>query len=256
MNVPDWAVVPSPAQLPGCVFLLSPHHSRDQPLPPEKVRYIVLHGTASGSSGFALFRMMDPHNPTEPSAHFLVTEVGEALCLVPLNLVAWHAGRSGWAGEDELNPMSIAIEIQNDGVSPYTPKQIETTKRLLRFLLDYFQLPPSAVLGHSDVSPHRKEDPFPHFFWKELEEAGLAAPWVHKPGLTLWQAILERGYRYGPGTLQGGVPVGHSLRKSKDNADERVEVTAEHILKTVQRRFGLAVTGSFDEQTVRFLRAA
>lgn len=246
MNAPNWAVVPTQDQLPGCVFLLSPHHSRDQHLPKEKVRYIVLHGTGSGSAAFGLYRMLDPDNKAEPSAHFLVTEVGEILCLVPLNLVAWHAGRSGWKRLDELNPMSIGIEIQNNGKDPYTTRQIEAVTRLLRFLLEYFNLPPSAVLGHRDVSPYRKQDPYPYFFWQALEQCGLAQPWTPLPDVTPMEALAAWGYCYGPGP-------GHSVRKLKESEHERDEFTDECVILAFQARFQLPMTGKLDHDTCRFI---
>ena len=36
-----------------------------------------------------------------------------------------------------------------------------------------YDIKPHRVLGHSDVAPHRKQDPGAHFNWRQLAEVGV-----------------------------------------------------------------------------------
>ncbi len=51
----------------------------------------------------------------EVSCHYLITEEGRIIQMVPERLRAWHAGEGNWNGEDDINSSSIGIEIVNPG---------------------------------------------------------------------------------------------------------------------------------------------
>ena len=59
----------------------------------------------------ALARLCDP--ASDLSCHYVVEETGHVLQLVAEARRAWHAGRSSWAGETDMNSASIGIEIAN-----------------------------------------------------------------------------------------------------------------------------------------------
>ena len=113
------------------------------------------------------------------SAHYLL---GSVFRLVPEDRRAWHAGISHWQGAQALNASSIGIEVVNLGYADadaqlplterhwqaYTPGQIRTLALLLRQLVDRYQLPPTRLLGHSDIATGRKVDPGPRFPWQQL----------------------------------------------------------------------------------------
>ena len=61
----------------------------------------------------ALDRLLSPLH--EVSCHYLVTEDGRIIQMVPERLRAWHAGEGNWGGEDDVNSSSIGIEIVNPG---------------------------------------------------------------------------------------------------------------------------------------------
>ena len=141
---------------------------------------IVIHGTGSGSSGWALANMLDPTHPAKPSAHFLITEAAELIQLVPLDNMAWHAGRSAWRGRDELNQFSFGIEVQNPcslSGPEYSPQQMDRLIRLLRWLMRRDSISSENIVGHSCVAPGRKQDPGPKFPWRFLEREGVARSW-------------------------------------------------------------------------------
>ena len=74
---------------------------------------LVLHYTGMRDGASAVDRLCDP--ASEVSCHYVVTEAGELLQLVAEDRRAWHAGRSFWQGETDLNSASIGIEVVNGG---------------------------------------------------------------------------------------------------------------------------------------------
>ena len=56
----------------------------------------------------------------------------------------------------------------------YSNKQINSVKKLLRFLTKRYRVNCKNILGHSDIAPDRKKDPGEKFPWKELAKVKLA----------------------------------------------------------------------------------
>ena len=123
----------------------------------------------------ALARLCDP--AAKVSAHWLVTEDGRVLGLVPEERRAWHAGVSAWQGRTGLNDGSVGIEIVNPGHAhgyrPFPEPQIAAAIALCREIVVRHAIPPDRVLAHSDVAPDRKLDPGELFSWPRLAQAGV-----------------------------------------------------------------------------------
>ena len=136
------------------------------------VELIVLHYTAMENAEAALSRLCDPE--TEVSTHYLIGRDGALYRLVAEEKRAWHAGEGRWAGREDVNSRSIGIELDNDGDSDFDEPLMTTLEALLADLLERHDLPAKAVIGHSDLSPGRKNDPGPHFDWHRLAEEGLS----------------------------------------------------------------------------------
>ncbi|MEM6409828.1 MAG: N-acetylmuramoyl-L-alanine amidase, partial [Pseudomonadota bacterium] len=109
----------------------------------------------------ALDRLCDP--AAQVSAHYLVEEDGRVHGLVSEDDRAWHAGLGAWQGETQLNAHSIGIEIVNPGhewgYRAFPQQQILSVQTLLREICERWSIKPHNVVGHSDVAPHRKDDP-------------------------------------------------------------------------------------------------
>ncbi|MGR3514210.1 MAG: N-acetylmuramoyl-L-alanine amidase [Paracoccaceae bacterium] len=133
---------------------------------------IVLHYTAMESAEAALERLCDPE--AEVSAHYLIARDGTLYRLVDDDQRAWHAGVGAWAGQEDVNSRSIGIELDNAGDAPFDEALMVTLEALLSDLMGRHAVPAKAVIGHSDMAPHRKSDPGPHFDWKRLAEKGLS----------------------------------------------------------------------------------
>lgn len=132
---------------------------------------VVLHYTAISCEA-ARARLCDPE--AEVSAHWLISQTGEAEALVDEQHRAWHAGAGGWAGLDDINSHSIGIELANDGTQPFAEPQMAALERLLAAIMARWNIPAHRVIGHSDMAPSRKSDPGRHFDWRRLALQGLS----------------------------------------------------------------------------------
>lgn len=133
---------------------------------------VVIHYTAMASCAEARLRLCDP--AVEVSAHWLISERGEAEALVPEAARAWHAGAGAWAGLEDINSHSIGIELANSGSQPFPEPQMAALERLLRGVMQRWQIAPHRVIAHSDMAPARKGDPGARFDWRRLALAGLS----------------------------------------------------------------------------------
>jgi N-acetylmuramoyl-L-alanine amidase len=133
---------------------------------------VVLHYTAMPSCAAALERLCDPF--AEVSAHYLISEAGDVLALVPEQARAWHAGAGSWGSVTDVNSRSLGIELANDGQQPFAAAQMAALEALLDGLLARWAIPAQRVIGHSDMAPTRKGDPGARFDWRRLARTGLS----------------------------------------------------------------------------------
>jgi N-acetylmuramoyl-L-alanine amidase len=134
------------------------------------ISMVVLHYTEMKPLDTAIQRLCDPQ--AQVSAHYLISEEGEVISLVEESDRAWHAGKSYWRGERDVNSASIGIELDHPGhglgYRNFSSLQIEALIPLLGKILKEHQIPRSNVVGHSDVAPGRKTDPGELFPWDLL----------------------------------------------------------------------------------------
>ncbi|MFT4792350.1 MAG: N-acetylmuramoyl-L-alanine amidase [Paracoccaceae bacterium] len=139
---------------------------------------IILHHTAMDGLELARRRLCDPM--AEVSCHYLIGRDGTALRLVPEVRRAWHAGVGAWGPITDVNSHSIGIELDHPGPlfgpdqPPFAAPMMEALCALLESIRRRWSIPPERVLGHSDISPGRKNDPGPRFDWAALAAAGHA----------------------------------------------------------------------------------
>ncbi|WP_303854945.1 N-acetylmuramoyl-L-alanine amidase [Salinicola salarius] len=152
----------------------------------QRIRYLILHYTDSEASR-AMRTLLGP----DVSSHYLVPrspslsdDLPQIWQLVDEKDRAWHAGVSAWEDRTQLNDTSIGVEIVNRGPQetlegqrwePYPEDQIRAVIALAKDVIRRYRLPPTAILGHSDIAPSRKIDPGPRFPWKRLHDAGVGA---------------------------------------------------------------------------------
>ncbi|KVL04333.1 N-acetylmuramoyl-L-alanine amidase [Burkholderia cepacia] len=150
-----------------------------------RIRFLVMHYTESDEA-----KSLRTLTGDSVSVHYVIPpqpriERGLPVVyqLVPETERAWHAGVSEWQGTTELNAVSIGIENVNRGPldpqnrtwQPYPPEQVAALTRLSKDIVARYAIPPTRVVGHSDIAPQRKIDPGPLFPWHALAQAGVGA---------------------------------------------------------------------------------
>ena len=133
---------------------------------------VVIHYTAMESADVACARLCDPQY--EVSAHYLIDEFGEVSQLVAEEMRAWHAGTGSWGAVSDVNSRSIGIELANSGFAPFSEGQMQSLENVLTGVMARWSIPPERIIGHSDMSPGRKNDPGRRFDWRRLARLGLS----------------------------------------------------------------------------------
>jgi N-acetylmuramoyl-L-alanine amidase len=172
--------------------------------PSDNVSILVLHYTGMRSASEALSRMCDEN--AQVSAHYMVDEDGAVIQMVAEERRAWHAGVSHWRGRDNLNDISIGIEIVNPGhefgYRAFPKVQMEAVAALSQAILKrHPSIPARNVIAHSDIAPARKQDPGELFDWKWLASQGVGL-WVDAQdgfdacdAVSLQNSLKEYGYK-------------------------------------------------------------
>ncbi|MBB3452381.1 N-acetylmuramoyl-L-alanine amidase [Rhizobium sp. BK313] len=171
------------ADFSGASVQPSPNHGERRG--GHKPDMILLHYTGMGTAEVALDWLC--RDESQVSSHYFVFEDGRVIQLVPEERRAWHAGKSVWHNEADINSLSIGIEIANaghpGGLPDFPDAQIEAVIELCRDCGQRWAISPERVLGHSDVAPVRKVDPGEKFPWARLAAAGVGH-WVEPAPIT------------------------------------------------------------------------
>jgi N-acetylmuramoyl-L-alanine amidase len=185
----------------------------------QRIKFLVMHFTAIDYQK-SVTALVDEGGL---SAHYLIPERNdptyqdkklEVIQLVDESSRAWHAGISYWQGRKDLNDQSIGIEIvnvpecmrdeanihlqQENGPNrlclfpDYDPQQIELLITLSKDILARNpDISPTAVVGHSDIAPTRKNDPGPRFPWYQLYQNGIGAWYDNDTLKTYWEMFND-----------------------------------------------------------------
>jgi len=141
----------------------------------KQIKFIIFHYTGMEKESATIERLTNMKSKV--SSHYLIRYNGEIVIMVPDLYEAWHAGVSSWKNLKSLNKHSIGIEISNPGheykYKRFSKKQIQSLKKLSKFLIKKYKINKRNILGHSDIAPTRKKDPGEKFPWKYLAKFGI-----------------------------------------------------------------------------------
>ncbi len=157
-----------------------------------KPNFIIIHHTAQDSIKQTIDTFTKVNK--QVSAHYIIADNGHIVQMLNDYLRAWHAGASTWGKNTDINSASIGIELDNNGIEPFSEAQITSLMALLSKLKKDYNIPTQNIIGHSDIAPTRKKDPSALFPWKTLSENGFGiwkdetlplAPFDFNPELAL-----------------------------------------------------------------------
>lgn len=150
-------------------------------------KYVILHHTVSRDleKTVAFFKERDV------SVHFVVGKDGKIVQMADCNRKCWHAGKSTWGKLSGLNSYSIGIEVVNMGPlkkkgdkffdyygveykgpvharkglgyeywEAITPEAERAVLDLCAYIHDTWNIPVENYLGHYEIAPDRKNDPY------------------------------------------------------------------------------------------------
>lgn len=126
-----------------------------------KIDTIIVHTSydAIGNDPYSVDGIIAIYKEYNVSAHYLIGRNGNIYRLVADKDIAWHAGASEMPdGRTNINDFSIGIEVVNTKDGKFTADQYASLNRLIDQLKEKY--PVKNVLGHEDIAPGRKTDPW------------------------------------------------------------------------------------------------
>jgi hypothetical protein len=141
------------------------------PNEPRKIKYIVVTDSEAASLEAAKKSIAVPG--ANASYHYIIGVDGKIEKIVPVEYIAWHAGRSEWKGDRNINGISIGIGLihlsSKDGgnwmnlpsshpaVGPnYPVAQTDALVALLADISKRHNIAPDAIITKQDIAPDRR----------------------------------------------------------------------------------------------------
>ena len=141
-----------------------------------KIEAIIIHSSfnALTPDSFDVDGILKEYKQVNVSPHYIINREGTVYRFVPDEEVAYHAGRSRLPdGTTDVNRVSIGIELINTESDPPTEEQYVSLRYLIECLKSKY--PVKFILGHSDIAPGRKTDPW-NFDWKKIRSGSEDSP--------------------------------------------------------------------------------
>ena len=212
----------------------------------EQIKFIIFHYTGMKNDKEVINRLTDIKSKV--SSHFLISDNGKIITLVPELYVSWHAGISSWQNYKSLNKYSIGIEISNPGhdnkYKKFSKKQIQSILKLSKYLIKKYKIKNKFILGHSDIAPLRKKDPGEKFPWKHLSKNNVGL-WHDLNEKKLFKTRELKVYKYHKiNFLKNLYKIGYSRVLNKDK-NKNIKL----LTKAFQRRFRQTlINGIIDQE--------
>ncbi|MBV69602.1 MAG: N-acetylmuramoyl-L-alanine amidase [Pelagibacterales bacterium] len=201
-----------------------------------EVKFVIIHYTGMKPLKKTIEWFKDPNSKV--SCHWLISENGYLYKIVEEKNIAWHCGRSSWKNFTGLNKYSIGIELDNPGhginYKGFSKHQMNSLIKLLKNILEKYNISYKNVLAHSDIAPERKVDPGELFNWKYLAKKNLA----------YFPPIVEKKEKHGNFFKFGdsGTKIKYVKKLLNDigyktDANNKFDLKFKMIVEAFQRRF-------------------
>ena len=135
-----------------------------------KVDTIIIHSTydAIGNDPYNIDGIIAEYKQYGVNPHYLIARDGTIYHLVSDKNIAYHAGVSKMPdGRTNVNDFSIGIEMTNTTDGKFTSDQYAALNQLIASLKK--QYPIKYILGHDDIAPGRKTDPW-NIEWDKVQK--------------------------------------------------------------------------------------
>lgn len=132
-----------------------------------KIDTIVLHSSYNPSGDpYSVSAVRSIWQSYSVAPHYMIARDGTVYQLVADKDIAYHAGESTMKdGRKNVNEFSLGVEILNTKDDEYTKAQYQAVKDLIAYLKSKYSI--KYVVGHDDIAPGRKTDPW-NFDWNKI----------------------------------------------------------------------------------------
>ena len=134
-----------------------------------KIDTIIIHSSydALGDDPYSVSGVIAEYKSYGVSPHYLIDRKGNVSRLVEDKNIAYHAGESKMSdGRTGVNAFSIGVEMLTTKKDKLTDAQYSALKLLISELKGKYEI--TSVLGHNQIAPGRKDDPW-NFEWSKLK---------------------------------------------------------------------------------------
>ena len=140
---------------------------------PRTIDTIIVHSIYNDIGGdvHSLEQVIQEYKMYRVTAHYLIARDGVIYRTASDNAIAYHAGISKMPVPDNrinVNDFSIGIEIINTKTESPTEDQYQSLIQLVKYLQEEYNIPSANILGHKDIAPERKTDPW-NFDWEYFQ---------------------------------------------------------------------------------------
>jgi len=139
---------------------------------PRTIDTIIIHSVYNALEGnpHDVEGVIQEYTLYKVAAHYLITRDSLIYQTVPDKAVAYHAGFSEMPdGRINVNDFSIGIEVVYTKTETPTETQYQALAQLVKYLQQEYNVPLENILGHKDVAPDRKTDPW-NFDWEKFNQ--------------------------------------------------------------------------------------
>jgi N-acetyl-anhydromuramyl-L-alanine amidase AmpD len=129
---------------------------------------VIVHSSycLTGKDKYSMDCILKEYKDYTVSAHYLIGRDGAIYQLVDEKNIAYHAGVGQTPDKrNHINNFSIGIELMNTKIDKFTAEQYASLNKLLSEIKSRYTI--KYVLGHDQVSPSRKTDPW-NFDWTKI----------------------------------------------------------------------------------------
>lgn len=140
------------------------------PSSPRSIDTIIIHSSYNtlGDDPYSVNGVIQQYKTYGVSSHYLIDRNGTIYRLVEEKNIAYHAGKSKMPdGRTNINNFSMGITLIN--TKSVGPNEVQYTSllKLVRFLKWQYEI--KNILGHNQIAPDRKTDPW-NFNWQKFNE--------------------------------------------------------------------------------------